>query len=190
MNLAAFVRVLLKSWVMMVRRLILLAGVAALALTGARIIVACSEITPTTYGNPNSLDRKNVPGEGGVEQLVCSGGDGGEAFDGGCPSFATDIYPYFVATGTWHCSDKTCHGGGSPPPIDITAAPACLASLKKITVTGKPYLLSDGGKDPNASSFLCNLQGTCGSPMPKVPGVITSSELCKVEAWLKCGAPD
>jgi hypothetical protein len=176
---------------MTVRRYILVAGAAAFGLAGVRAIVACSEITPTTYGNPNTLDRKTVPGEGGVEQLVCSGADGGESFDGGCPSFETDIYPYFVATtGTWHCSDKTCHGGTSAPPIDSTSAAACLASLKKITVKNAPYLLSDGGKDPNASSFLCNLQGSCGSPMPKTPGVITSAELCKVEAWLKCGAPN
>ena len=51
-----------------------------------------------------------------------------------------------------------------------------------------PYVLSDGGKDPNASSILCNLQGTCGSKMPKAPGVDpTNADLCKVEAWLKCG---
>ncbi|HSO39309.1 MAG TPA: hypothetical protein VLT33_42575 [Labilithrix sp.] len=175
---------------MMVRRFVLVAAAAALALGGMRAIVACSEITPTTYGNPNTLDRKSVPGEGGVEQLVCSGVDGGETFDGGCPSFATDIYPYFGATGTWRCSDKTCHGGTSAPAIDPASAAACLASLKKITVKGTPYLLSDGGKDPNASSFLCNLQGSCGSPMPKAPGAITSAELCKVEAWLKCGAPN
>jgi hypothetical protein len=175
---------------MMVRRLVLATAAAALALGGMRAIVACSEITPTDYGNPNTLDRKSVPGEGGVEQLVCTGVDGGETFDGGCPSFATDIYPSVVAAGTWRCADKTCHGGASAPPIDTTNATACLASLRKISVTGSPYLLSDGGKDPNASRFLCNLQGTCGSPMPKAPGAITAVELCKVEAWLKCGAPN
>ena len=174
----------------MVRRYVLVAAAGALALGGMRALVACSEITPTSYGNPNTLDRKSVPGEGVVEQLVCSGVDGGETFDGGCPSFATDIYPSLMATGTWRCSDKTCHGGASAPPIDPTSAATCLASLKKITVKGSPYLLSDGGKDPNASSFLCNLQGSCGSPMPKPPGAITSAELCKVEAWLKCGAPN
>jgi len=173
----------------MVRRFVLVAAATALALGGMRAVVACSEITPTTYGNPNTLDRKSVPGEGGVEQLACAGGDGGQTFDGGCPSFATDIYPSFAATGTWRCSDKICHGGTSAPAIDPASAGACLASLKKITVQGKPYLLPDGGKDPSASSFLCNLQGSCGSPMPKAPGAITSAELCKVEAWLKCGAP-
>ena len=126
----------------------LVAAITAIALAGVRALVACSEITPTTFGNPNTLDRKNLPGEGGVEQLVCGAVDGGD-FDGGCPSFATDIYPYFAAAGTWRCSDKACHGGTTTPPIDGTNAGACLASLKKIAVKNVPYVLSDGGKDPN-----------------------------------------
>jgi hypothetical protein len=173
-------------------RYVIVAATTAIALAGVRALVACSEITPTTFGNPNTLDRKNLPGEGGVEQLVCSGLDGsaGQSFDGGCPSFATDIYPYFTAAGTWRCSDKACHGGTTTPPIDGANAAACLASLKKITVKTVPYVLGDGGKDPNASSLLCNLQGSCGSPMPKAPGADpTTADLCKVEAWLRCGAP-
>lgn len=111
-------------------------------LGGARAIVACSEISPTTFGNPNTLDRKSIPGEGGVEELVCSGGDAGDGggFDGGCPSFATDIYPYLAAAGPWRCADKACHGGASAPPIDGTNAAACLASLKKISVKTAPYV--------------------------------------------------
>ncbi len=174
------------------RRYVILGAAAALALVGVRAVVACSEITPTTFGNPNTLDRKSIPGEGGTEQLVCSVDGGGDAgrFDGGCPSFATDIYPYLAAAGTWRCSDATCHGGATLPAVDGTSAAACLASLKKITVKNAPYVPSDGGKEPGSSSFLCNLQGTCGSKMPKPPGVDpTPSDLCKVEAWLKCGAP-
>jgi hypothetical protein len=171
-------------------RYAVVAATTAIALAGVRALVGCSEITPTTFGNPNTLDRKNLPGEGGVEQLVCSGIDGGGNFDAGCPSFTTDIYPYLTAAGTWRCSDKACHGGTTTPAIDGTSAASCLASLKQITVKNVPYVLSDGGKDPNGSSFLCNLQGTCGSPMPKAPGLDpTSTDLCKVEAWLKCGAP-
>lgn len=185
---------------LMMRKYLLVAGAAALGLLGLRAVVACSEITPTTFGNPNTLDRKNLPGEGGVEVLVCkpldaSASAGGGGFDGGCPSFATDIYPYFAAAGTWRCADKACHGGASAPPVDGTNAAACLASLKKITLANVPYVVSDGGKDPKASSLLCNLQGSCGSKMPKpVPGSPlaepTEPELCMVEAWLKCGAPN
>lgn len=167
----------------------LVAAMTAIALAAVRALVACSEITPTTFGNPNTLDRKNLPGEGGVEQLVCGAADGG-GFDGGCPSFATDIYPYFTAAGTWRCSDKACHGGTSTPPINGANPGACLASLQKIAVKNVPYVLSDGGKDPNASSLICNLQGSCGSKMPKPPGVDpTAADLCKMQAWLACGAP-
>lgn len=174
------------------RKYVLLAVVSGLALAGLGALAACSEITPTTFGNPNTLDRKNLPGEGGVEALVCTGSEGGAAGgDGGCPSFATDIYPYFNAAGTWRCADQACHGGTTDPPVAGANAAACLASLKQISVKNVPYVLSDGGTDPNASSLLCNLQGTCGSKMPKPPGVDpTQADLCKIEAWLKCGAPD
>ncbi len=171
-----------------------MAATVATALAGAWIVAACSEITPTSFGNPNALDRKNIPGEGGVELLLCSGDASAEGggFDGGCPSFATDIYPYFKAGGAWRCADKACHGGATAPTVADTNAAACLASLKKITVTGAPYVTTaaDSGADASTSSLLCNLQGTCGSPMPKAPGIApTSSELCMVEAWLKCGSP-
>lgn len=149
----------------------------------------CNEPIPTSFGNPNTLDRKNLPGEGGVEQLAC-GGDGGAAFDGGCPNFERDLFPYFKADGKWQCSSAACHGQASAPAIDGTNAAACLASLKAINVTGKPYISGDGGTDPTASSLLCNLQGSCGSRMPKPPAADpTGEELCMVEAWLKCGAP-
>jgi hypothetical protein len=176
----------------MVRRYRLLAAGTSFAAFSLAVMIACSDPEPTSFGNPNTLDRKNLPGEGGVEQLVC-GADAaaeGGGFDGGCPSFATDIFPYFAPAGIWRCSDNACHGGPAAPPIVGANADGCLDSLKKITVKNIPYVLSDGGKDPNGHSLLCNLQGTCGSKMPKPPGIDpTNADLCKVEAWLKCGAP-
>lgn len=152
--------------------------------------VACGDVQSVNYGNPNSLERKNLPGEGGTEALVCTG-DAGASGDGGCPSFATDIYPLFTAGGKWRCSDKACHGGTTAPAIDGGSPGGCLDSLKKITVTKLPYVPSDGGKDPNGSAILCNLQGSCGSRMPQPPGQDpTSADLCKIEAWLRCGAPN
>lgn len=154
---------------------------------------SCTEPPATAYGNPNTLDRENLPGEGGVEALSCTGagGEGGTVtLDGGCPSWATDIYPYFQAAGKWRCADNACHGGATAPPISDTNAAASLASLKAITVAKLPYVSSDGGKDPNAGSLLCNLQGACGSKMPKPPGADpTQAELCMIEAWIKCGSP-
>lgn len=153
----------------------------------------CNEPVATSYGNPNGLDRKNIPGEGGAEPLLCGAGGGGDGGaptgDGGCPSFATDIAPYFVANGKWRCADGTCHGGASAPPIDCKDPTTCLSSLKAITVAGKPYI-KEGSTDPNESTVMCNLQGACGSRMPKAPGADpTSDELCLLSAWLSCGAP-
>ncbi len=176
------------------RRVVTVGALLLVALSGiVALASSCSEPPATAFGNPNTLDRGNLPGEGGVEALSCSGDggkEGGSTFDGGCPSFATDIYPYFAAAGTWRCADKACHGGTQEPAIADGTPAACLASLKKITVAKLPYL-ANGSKDPSASSLLCNLQGACGSRMPKPPGKDpTDIELCKVQAWLACGAPD
>jgi hypothetical protein len=168
-------------------------GVGVAVGFGLVAAAACSLPPETTFGNPNTLARANLPGEGGTEALVC-GADAG-TFDGGCPSFATDVYPYFAPNGAWHCSDKGCHGGTTAPAIDDTSATTCLASLKKITVTGIPYIAAtdggarDGGGGATAG-ILCNLQGNCGSKMPKPPGKDpTEADLCLLQAWLACGAP-
>lgn len=179
------------------RRLLIGSVLAAFGIITAHVALsACSEPEDTSYGNPNTLDRKNLPGEGGVEPLNCGGGgdgggEGGLKFDGGdCPSFATDIFPAFTANGVWRCAAADCHGGATAPTVAGGDAGACLTSLKAIAVGGVPYVSSDGGKDPAAQTLLCNLQGTCGSKMPKPPATDPSNEdLCKVEAWLKCGAP-
>lgn len=168
------------------------AGASAAALVaGHLVLTACGEPSSTRYGNPNTLDRKSIPGEGGVESVICSGDAAPPGFEAGaCPSFATDIFPYVKADGGWHCADKGCHGGTSAPPIENASAAACFASLQKITVGGKGYIVQapDAGLE---STFLCNLQGTCGSKMPKVPPGTepTPADLCKVQAWLACGAP-
>ena len=173
----------------------LLGGLSGLFLLGAGVqlvsgALGCNEPVEPTFGNPNGLDRKNLPGEGGAEPLVCGDGEGGAGgFDGGCPSFATDVFPYFQANGKWRCADGACHGGTSAPPVSGDDPTSCLSSLKAISIGGKSYL-AEGATDPNESTLLCNLQGTCGSKMPKPPGADpTNEELCMVEAWLKCGAP-
>jgi hypothetical protein len=177
-----------------VRRTVFGLGAATILLAATvRIGTGCDDEGVTAYGNPNTLDRKNLPGEAGAEPLTCgSGGDGGGQFDGGCPSFATDIFPYFTATGKWQCSTPACHGGASIPAIRSDNAAAALQDLRAVTVLGRPYLGGDGGvSDPQTSTaFICNLQGSCGSKMPKAPGIdATREELCLIDAWLRCGSP-
>lgn len=167
--------------------LILLGGAVQLLATAGG--TGCNEPVPTNYGgNPTFLDRKNIPGEGGAEPLICSGGDGGGGGDGGCPSFATDLYPYIQANGKWRCADGACHGGTSAPLFNCEDPAACLTQLKGLRVANKAYVAE--GTDPNESTLLCNLQGACGSRMPKPPGADpTNDELCMFDAWLRCGAP-
>lgn len=171
-----------------------IAGVGSACAIAFGLVVAasCAEPEATTFGNPNALDRKNLPGDGGgAEPLVCTGDAGGQ-FDGGCPSFQTDIYPYFTAAGRFRCADGKCHGGTTKPLIDAGTPGSCLAALRAIKVGNIAYVPSDAGtKDPNATTLLCNLQGTCGRKMPDPPGADpTTADLCKIEAWLKCGAPN
>jgi hypothetical protein len=149
----------------------------------------CNEPIGTNYGNPSLLGRPNLPGDGGAEPLLCTGDASvASTFDGGCPTFATDIFPYIRSEGKWKCADATCHGGTTAPSIDGKDPAACLATLKAITVGGKGYIVS-GTTGAVESTILCNLQGGCGSTMPKPPGTNpTQSELCMLTAWLECGA--
>ena len=158
------------------------------------LAAGCNQPEETPYGNPNTLDRKNLPGgEAGVTVLSCGGGRdaGGASFDGGCPSFATDIYPYFLDRGKWKCSAAVCHGGSQAPLIAANTPAAALDGLRKSTVGGKPYIpTGDGGDARTATTLLCNLQGACGSKMPKAPGIdLTPEELCIVDTWVGCGSP-
>jgi hypothetical protein len=118
-----------------------------------------------------------------------SGGGSSCPSSASCPSFASDIYPSMKGSGAWRCADSSCHGGGrNAPAIDDSSASACLNSLKAVTIRGKAYIA--GGSDPSASSILCNVQGACGEKMPKSPAPsLSNAEVCKIEAWLKCGAP-
>jgi hypothetical protein len=158
-------------------------------------IAGCNEPEPTLYGNPNTLDPKQLPGDGGVEPLICGAGDGGAeggggGGDAGCPSFTNDIFPLISNAGPWKCSDAKCHATVQQPIIKIGSAQECYQSLQQIKVLGRAYV-DPNARDPTATTFLCNLQGTCGFPMPKPPTgqVPTQVDLCKVDAWIRCGSP-
>ena len=166
-----------------------MAGILLFA-ASVHLTAGCDDEGVTAYGNPNTLDRKYLPGEAGAEPLNCGAADAGGGFDGGCPSFATDIYPFFVQTGKWKCSIPTCHGGASAPNIRGDNAANALQDMRAVTVVGKPYISGDAGTDPNTTTFICNMQGSCGSKMPKAPGVdATGAELCILDAWIRCGSP-
>jgi hypothetical protein len=145
----------------------------------------CSEAPQVAFGNPNTLDRKNLPGEGGTEVLSCTGVDAGTfTGDGGCPSFNANIYPLVRANGAWRCADQACHGAVSAPQFACADPATCYTQLQGIQVGGRGYFAGEAG------TFSCNLQGSCGSKMPRPPGIDPSpGELCMIDAWLRCGAP-
>lgn len=167
------------TWVGKAGLLSVLAAVLYLTAAG------CIEEDTTEFGNPNTLSRQNLPGEAGVTPVVsgCAAN-----FDGGCPSFNDNIYPYLTSVGAWKCSDPACHGGVSKPDIKCDNPNNCFDSLTAIQVDGKPYLST--GVDPANARMLCSLQGTCTDKMPKPPGTDpTPDDLCIIDTWLKCGSP-
>jgi hypothetical protein len=186
-------------------RLSLLAAlVSILSAGGVATVIACSDVGTTTYGDPSGLRSANLPGEGGTEAVICGGDGGAEGGGGGggggggacAVSFKTDIYPNMIAAGAWKCaSTGKCHGGGQAPPIDGTSPQTVYDSLKvysiKVGNNTVPYINADGGKDPSAHSFECNVTGQCGSGMPIAPGTpLTTDQVCRIDAWLRCGAPN
>jgi hypothetical protein len=166
-----------------------LLGLAACA-TIAVLASCVSDVGVTQYGDPGALRRDNLPGEGGTEAVVC---DGGVPETGPCPvSFGKDIYPNMTANGIWKCaSGGKCHGAQQAPTIDASTPQAVIDSLKAYQISGNqhPYI-NEGSRDPTQSTFECNMTGECGSGMPLDPGVpLTPAEVCKIDAWLRCGAP-
>jgi hypothetical protein len=171
------------------------ASAAATCTGGALLVIAaCSTPPETNFGNPNALRRDNLPGDGGSEPLDCK--DATPGADGGCGvSFAKDIFPKMKAEGPWQCGNvDKCHGGTkAAPPINTSTPTDVIASLSGYLITGavQPYINPDGGGDPSKSMIECNLRNQCGQGMPESPGVApTTDEICAIDAWLRCGAPN
>jgi hypothetical protein len=155
------------------------------------VLVSCvPDVGVTQYGDPNAL-RRDFPGEAGTEAVTCDGGT--LAMGDPCPvSFKTDIYPKMTANGIWKCaSGNTCHGAQQAPKIDASTPQAVVDSLKTYQISGNPHpYINVGSNDPTQSTFECNVTGGCGAGMPQNPGApLTPDEVCKIDMWLRCGAP-
>src|SRR5262249_4945388 len=100
--------------------------------------------------------------------------------------------PSMTANGAWKCaSGGKCHGAQQAPTIDAATLQTVIDSLKAYIIPGsaRPYI-NQGVKDPTQSTFECNVTGQCGSGMPISPGeALTPEEVCKIDAWLRAGAP-
>jgi hypothetical protein len=176
-------------------------GLAIAACASAIAVgAACGTDPVTGYGNPNTLARGNLPGGddgGGIGPIAC--GDAGlptTDAGGGCAvSFRQHIYPQVKSDGNWKCAKSGCHApGGTKPDIDETTPQAAYDSLRATEPIGGniPYI-NLASKDPAQSGIFCNCASrTCGSPMPKeTTGVkaLTVTEICILDAWIKCGSP-
>ncbi len=185
----------------MTRRARRTVGVLAALATLAGAIVgaaACSSEPATKYGTPGNLKKDNLPGEAGIEPLVCSGeggisdAGGGGTGDACAVSWSKDIFPNMVGTKGWQCATAACHApGNTDPPIDPANPGAALTSLKGHKLASKPTLnYIDNSGDPAKSTIECNLAGQCSPAMPIGAGrQLTDVERCKLHAWLTCGAP-
>ena len=178
-------------------RFFLALGLAAAATLP--LAAGCSLDADSRFGNPSGLSRTNLPSppvlEGGTVR------DGGLSFDGGGPidggpcliSFNKDIWPLMSAAGAWACADSGCHGGTALNPY-INDAPSAYQNLVAFKIKNKPYI-NPCTTDPNQSTFVCNLQGTCGNQAMPIPDVTKNRTLAiatdigKVNTWLQCGAP-
>lgn len=162
------------------------------AASASLLVAACAIDDGHKYGNPSGLQRGNLPGPGADTD---GGGGGGDAQceAGACAvSFTNNLWPKMSATGAWKCADGKCHGGNANSP-SIDSADQAYASLQAYKIGGKPYVLPCS-TDPTASTFLCNIQGTCGQKMPLaditvMPTAPSAQEIVDIQTWVQCGAP-
>jgi hypothetical protein len=159
-------------------------------------VAACSSEPDVKYGNPGNLKKDNLPGEAGIEPLVCTGeagiADAGTG-DACAVSWKNDIWANMPDQKGWQCATASCHVAGQTlPTIDPKDPSAALASLKAYKLMSKPNLnYIDTSGDPTKSTIECNLSGECSPEMPIGAGrILTDAERCKLHAWLTCGAPN
>ncbi len=161
--------------------------------------MACNLETSGNYGNPSGLSHDHFPvtnidgsAPGTDAGALCNGAG---PIDGGLCTvkFSTDIWPLMAATGKWACADSNCHGGTALNPF-INDPASAYANLTTYKVAGKPYV-NPCTIDIDASSFVCNLQGACGTqamPIPDMSKGRTAAQpgdIGKVVQWQQCGAP-
>lgn len=153
-------------------------------------MASCSAEPVVQYGNPGNLKKELLPGEGGVEPLSCA--DAGPVSPDACPvSWKTDIYARMIGNAGWQCAVSGCHSGpgASKPDIDPANPATAYDQLRKYQFSKRSYVDTSG--DPSKSSLECNLSQLCAPAMPLAPGKLPSNdERCKVNTWLRCGAPN
>ncbi len=158
----------------------------------------CDLETNTHYGPHSGLSKGNLPTppapslDAGDAAALCNGQ--GPIDSGTCAvSYSKDIWPMMSAAGTWKCADAKCHGGTSYTP-QIADPDEAYLTLTSYMIGGKPYF-NPCSTSSTDSSFLCNVQGSCGSlQMPAqdntlATGPMSPTDMTTVQTWVECGAP-
>ena len=113
-------------------------------------------------------------------------------------SFRRDIAPVLVTS----CSTRSCHGGGSRPPVlDPHADAASLrAALVGVASEQRPERDYVRPGDPQASYVVQKLEGClvdeecadadCGEPMPLKNPPLSAELRATIRAWIAQGASD
>jgi hypothetical protein len=174
----------------------------------------CTSAAPEPpHGDPTGLRAQNLPGEGGVVITgACEAGlpadildggttdveggvavrEGGAGDAGNCKvSFSQHLYPRILIDGGWKCASSACHGSTQTPLFDASTPESLLSDLRGYSAQGHPYVApaTGPGADPTKSEMYCNLSRTCLTAMPPSPA-LAPQEVCALETWLRCGAPD
>lgn len=164
------------------------------SVVGGFLVVACSTESGVSFGNPNTLNGKNLPrDDGSVQRPSCADAGIASGDGGNCGvSWSKDLFPKVQANGAWRCANGSCHAAGATPPvIDDSAPDKARQSLIAAKIGNLPYI-KVGDPEPNNSAFWCNLLRTCDPAMPtgELAKRPTKDELCQLEAWLRCGSPN
>jgi hypothetical protein len=113
-------------------------------------------------------------------------------------SFRRDVAPTLTAS----CSTRSCHGGGSRPPVlgpnlDATKMRAALVGVMAEERTDRAYVRPG---DPNASFLVQKIEGRlihaectdhdCGETMPLDNPSLSPESLRAIRTWVLEGAED
>jgi len=113
-------------------------------------------------------------------------------------SFRRDVAPVLAGS----CTTRSCHGGGSRPPV--LGAPGDAAKLRAALVgvasEQRPDRAYIEPGHPDASYLLQKLDGhlvdsecadnDCGAPMPLDNPSLSADARAKIRAWIAQGAPN
>jgi hypothetical protein len=134
--------------------------------------------------------------------LVAGAGEARDASattsDAGRVSFRRDVAPVLATS----CTTRSCHGGGSRPPVlgAHMSASTMRAALVGVASEDRPDHAYVEPGAPDASYLVQKVEGRlvdaectehdCGEPMPLDNPSLSAEAIAKIRAWVADGARD